>query len=87
MAMNTRGPGPTPGQNRTFSIALQSSAGMSDFQFRTRQELTRPAFEQATVWMDWEEPEQDIKIASWGVDVARNGSSDQAPLRRTTFTH
>lgn len=43
---------------------------MQDFHFRTRQELTRAAFEQACVWVEWEEPEQDIEIASWGVDVA-----------------
>lgn len=43
---------------------------MSEFHFRTLQELTRAAFEQAAVWVEWEEPEQDIEIASWGVDVA-----------------
>ena len=32
--------------------------------------MTRAAFEQAGVWVEWEEPEQDIEIASWGVDIA-----------------
>ncbi|SDZ42064.1 hypothetical protein SAMN05518854_1064 [Variovorax sp. YR266] len=43
---------------------------MTEFRFRTHQELTRAAFEEASVWVEWEEPEQDIEIASWGVDVA-----------------
>jgi hypothetical protein len=60
----------TIGQNQSLNLALQFSAHMSEFHFRTRQELTRSAFEQAPVWMEWEEPEQDIEIASWGVDVA-----------------
>lgn len=60
----------TLGQHRTFALALQFGASMQDFHFRTRQELTRAAFEQARVWVEWEEPEQDIEIASWGVDVA-----------------
>ena len=40
------------------------------FTFVPAKKLTRSAFEQAPVWMEWEEPEQDIEITSWGVDVA-----------------
>lgn len=42
---------------------------MIDFKFITRDELTQAAFQEAPVWVEWEEPEQDLEIASWGVDV------------------
>lgn len=75
------------GQNRTFHLALRFSAPMSEFHFRTLLELTHEAFEQAAIWVEWEEPEQDIEISSWGVGMSlRHGSVAGLSLTRAAST-
>lgn len=55
------------GQYRTFNLSTVT-AYMFSFEFRTRSELTPTAFEQAPVWVMYEDQEQANEIASWGVD-------------------